>query len=233
MDNQTKGVIGILGGMGPDATITLFHRIVALTDAQKDQDHFRIIIDNNPTIPDRTEALLGRGQSPVSQLQASAQRLQAAGAQVIGMPCNTAHAFFLEIEKTVSIPFLNMVKITQKKTEEQKKKTGKPFFLLATRGTVNTGVFSGLKIPEEKVQKKVQALIYKVKKGGGLREQQEELLEIINQIQEKSEGVVLGCTELSFLFWPPYNEKIKGQTEFIIDPLDLLAKELIKFSRTL
>lgn len=65
---MNQKIIGILGGMGPEATLDLFHKIIKLTPAEKDQDHFRIIIDNNPKIPDRTDAISGTGKDPLPKL---------------------------------------------------------------------------------------------------------------------------------------------------------------------
>ncbi len=228
MKRKNKQTIGILGGMGPDATITLFHRIVAHTRAKKDQDHFHVIVDSNPAIPDRTKALLEKGSSPVPLVAAAAHRLQEAGADIIGMPCNTAHAFFLEITREIKITFVNMVELAQREADRYAKKTGSPCYLFATGGTVNTGIFQGLKTPAEKEQERIQSLIYDVKAGASLKEKQKVLLNLIDDLGEKECGVVLGCTELSFLFRPPYNPPIKHGTGNIIDPLDLLARELIR-----
>ena len=83
--------IGILGGMGPMATVALFQKIVALTKADSDNDHIRIYIDNNPQIPDRTTAIL-KGKDPVPQMLDALRHLEACGADCIVMPCNTAHS---------------------------------------------------------------------------------------------------------------------------------------------
>lgn len=87
-------VIGILGGMGPEATAELFLRIIKATPAQRDQDHLRVIVDNNPKIPDRTAAILGEGQSPLPEMVRTARNLERAGVDFIVMPCNTAHYYY-------------------------------------------------------------------------------------------------------------------------------------------
>ena len=92
-------VIGVLGGMGPEATIDLFQKIVKLTPAKKDQEHIRIIIDNNPKIPDRTKAILYNGENPLPELVKTAQNLERAGADFIIIACNTAHYYFHKIQK--------------------------------------------------------------------------------------------------------------------------------------
>ena len=83
-------VIGILGGMGPEATVDLFRRIIRATPAEKDQDHIRVIVDSNPKIPDRTAAIMGVGPSPLLEMTKTAKNLEKAGADSIIIPCNTA-----------------------------------------------------------------------------------------------------------------------------------------------
>lgn len=105
---MAEKVIGILGGMGPEATIDLFQKIVAATPARIDQEHLRILIDNNPKIPDRTAALLWGGEDPTPLLQSTARNLEHAGADFLVMPCNTAHLFFERILEVVRIPVLHI-----------------------------------------------------------------------------------------------------------------------------
>jgi len=105
---MNQKIIGILGGMGPEATLDLFHKIIKLTYAEKDQDHLRIIIDNNPKIPDRTDAISGTGKDPLPKLIVTAQILEKAGADFIIIPCNTAHYFISEIQQSIKIPILTL-----------------------------------------------------------------------------------------------------------------------------
>jgi aspartate racemase len=104
--------IGVIGGMGPAATVDFFAKLVAATGAERDQDHLRILIDNNPRVPDRNGAIAGIGPSPGPQLAESARGLQRAGADFLVIACNTAHAFQADIEAAVSIPLLSMIDAT-------------------------------------------------------------------------------------------------------------------------
>lgn len=104
--------IGIIGGMGPAATADLFSKLIAATPARRDQDHLHVLIDNNPRIPNRNDAIAGDGPSPGPHLAAGARRLEQAGADVLVMACNTAHAFQPDIEAAVSIPFVSMIDAT-------------------------------------------------------------------------------------------------------------------------
>src|SRR5262245_16312339 len=99
--------IGVIGGMGPAATADLFAKLLAATPAERDQDHLRVLIDNNPHLPDRNAAIAGRGPSPGPHLAESARGLERAGADFLIMACNTAHAFVADIEAAISIPLLS------------------------------------------------------------------------------------------------------------------------------
>src|SRR3989442_4574246 len=106
---MTQKVIGVLGGLGPWATLDFFEKILRLTPAKADQDHLRIIIDNNPKIPDASPGILGEGEDPTPGLIATAQNLQQAGADFLVIPCNTAHFFYDRIVTAVSIPVLHIM----------------------------------------------------------------------------------------------------------------------------
>ena len=129
--------IGILGGMGPLATVNLFKKIIELTDADCDQDNIRIYVDNNTSIPDRTAYILGKGSDPRAQLIVSAKKLEQIGADFIIMPCNTAHYFYDDIAAEINVPFLNMIEETLKNIVEQS--CSKKIGLLATEGNLQFG----------------------------------------------------------------------------------------------
>ncbi|MBI1339901.1 amino acid racemase [bacterium] len=104
--------IGVIGGMGPAATFDFCARLTALAPAARDQDHPRILVDCDPSIPDRNAAARGDGPQPGPVLAAKAADLQAAGAELIVMPCNAAHAYARDIQAAISIPFLDMIDAT-------------------------------------------------------------------------------------------------------------------------
>jgi aspartate racemase len=104
--------VGVLGGLGPAATLDFLAKVLALTDARSDQEHLHLIIDNDPKVPNRNEALAGRGPSSGPALAAMARRLEAAGADFLVMPCNTAHAFAPDIRAATPIPLLSMIEET-------------------------------------------------------------------------------------------------------------------------
>ncbi len=105
--------IGILGGMGPEATVLLMQKIISATPAKDDADHIPLIVDQNPQVPSRIAHLIeGRGDDPGPVLAAMARRLQAAGAEALAMPCNTAHHYAPAIRAAVTIPFIDMVALS-------------------------------------------------------------------------------------------------------------------------
>ena len=107
-----KNTIGIVGGMGPLATCDLFRKIIEVTEAGSDQEHVRVVIDSNTEIPDRTAAILAGGKDPVPELRKSASHLVSIGADLLIMPCNTAHYFYDQVAPTVEVPFLHMIRET-------------------------------------------------------------------------------------------------------------------------
>src|SRR5262249_24822880 len=108
--------VGVLGGMGPAATLDFFARVLAATSAGRDQDHIRLIIDCNPAVPDRNEAVAGKGPSPVPLLSAMAQGLEGAGAELLVMPCNAAHAFLRELAQSTALPIVSIIDVTVEET---------------------------------------------------------------------------------------------------------------------
>jgi aspartate racemase len=133
-------IIGILGGMGPLATADLYTKIIRATPATRDQEHLHVIIDADPTVPDRSAFLRGLGPDPLPKLTAGAQRLERIGAAFIAIPCNTAHAFLPALRERVGIPILDMVAETAARVRRdypQVRRVG----ILATRGTIESGLY--------------------------------------------------------------------------------------------
>ncbi|MCX6094051.1 MAG: amino acid racemase [Candidatus Bipolaricaulota bacterium] len=132
--NRPK-TVGVIGGMGPAATAEFFRRLIAATPARRDDEHLRVLIDSDPRIPGRTAAILHGGPDPAPRLREIARGLEAAGAELLAMPCNTAHAYLDAIRDAVAIPVLDML-------EEATAKIGKgPVGLLATAATVRLGLY--------------------------------------------------------------------------------------------
>ncbi|MCS7198450.1 MAG: amino acid racemase [Candidatus Bipolaricaulota bacterium] len=218
-------VIGILGGMGPAATVELFRRIVALTPAQRDQDHIPIVIDNNPKIPDRGLFILHGGPDPRPALCRSARRLERLGASFIAMPCNTAHVFLPYLKKAVRIPFLDMIAETGQVIAES------TVGLLATETTIRTGLYHavcfargiGVLVPFAHDQARVMEIIYAIKGGSFAVEMKRDLRAIAARLRKRgAQALIVGCTELSLII---------GHGDFdgpIYDALDILARAAVR-----
>ena len=103
------GLIGVLGGMGPLATVDFMQKLLSATPASIDQDHVPVIVSSIPQVPDRTAAFRGDGASPLAAMVASGQRLALAGAGLVVIPCNTAHLWFDEIQRALGLPMLHLV----------------------------------------------------------------------------------------------------------------------------
>ncbi|MHB1394758.1 MAG: cysteate racemase [Clostridia bacterium] len=222
-------VLGIVGGMGPLATVKLLEKIVMLTDAKCDQEHLHILVDNNTLIPDRTSYLIGSGEDPRGYLIHSAKLLCAMGANYLIMPCNTAHYFYSDIVKEINIPFLHMIEETAREiiaSSPQSEMVG----LLATEGTCKTGVYDdifrkyGLKIIKPSIEKQryVSSVIY------GIKENREIDMDAFHKAVEEleaegCESFILGCTELSVLH---VQHQLQGN---FVDPMDIIARSAIRF----
>lgn len=225
--------IGILGGMGPEATVYLFNLIVKGTKAEKDQDHITSIVFNNPKIPDRTDAIVGSGPSPLPYLIEGAKMLETAGADFIVMPCVTAHYFYDEIVKHVSIPFLHLLAEVLRYIKRELGNL-KRLGLLATDGTIQTRLFQDLfekngievAIPKDNDQKLLMKTLYQKKgiKGGYKRHPKKLILEVLKELLQdrQPDGIIAGCTEIPLVL------KQADMDVPFIEPLRILAEESIR-----
>lgn len=223
-------IIGVLGGMGPEATIELLTQIVRRTRAKKDREHLRVIIDNNPKVPDRTAAILHGGESCLPELARSARALKRAGADFIVIPCVTVHYFHGALQKRTSLPVLHIVEETVKRIRKQHPRVRR-IGLLATTGTIQAGLFqkalAGTKLelltPTAAAQTDlVMQAIYSIKADGAndgararVRQAAEELIACGAQI------VVAGCTEIPLVL------KDGDLPVPVVDPIAILAEAAI------
>ncbi len=200
-------VIGVLGGLGPWATLDFFEKLLRVTPAQRDQDHFRILIDNNPKVPDRTPAILGRGDDPTPALIATAKNLERAGADFLVIPCNTAHAFYDRIQAAVSIPILHIMEEVAAAACEAVPGLS-VVGVLATTGTMTAKLYQrafarvGVEVigPEAVGQDRIDRGIYQVKAGEMGPEVTRATVAVAEALVAKgAQALVLGCTELPFV----------------------------------
>ena len=221
-----KKTLGILGGVGPLATMYIGEMLVRLTDADTDQEHINMVITNNTTIPDRTAFILGESaDDPVPYIISDANRLRVAKADVIIMPCNTAHSFYDQIQKESELPIINMIDETAARAKQA---NAQRVGVLATTGTISSGVYQGAcerngmtpVLPDPYIQSLVMSLIYDDVKAGkpADRDKWEEISQAMSEVG--CDVLILGCTELSIV-----RKELK--LEGCIDSLLVLAETAI------
>lgn len=225
---MSKGKLGVIGGMGPQATLQFCQRIIDLTAAHSDQEHLPMLILNDTEMPDRTAALLSGDPAPVTaRLLANARVLESWGATAIAITCNTAHAFLPAIEKELPVPVVNMVTETAAAVEALGcKRVG----ILGTDGTLRTGIYHraleerGIRAvsPPPGAQEQVMDIIYgEIKKG--LPGSEEKFAAADRALRELGcERIVLACTEMStYKDW-------HGLDGFYVDAMDVLARRCVE-----
>ena len=223
-----KKTLGIIGGMGPAATCDLMEEIIALTAAERDQDHIHVVADVNTSIPDRTAAILHGGEDPVPELCRSARRLRDAGAEILLMPCNTAHYFYDSVASAAGIPVLHMPRLTAAVLREAGVKKAA---VLATDGTVQSGVYAdalareGVEpiYPAPAHQALVMRLIYDGVKSRRLPLTEIPAGEILAELRSRgAERFLLACTELPIAF------RTLGLTADCLSPTRVLAFSAVR-----
>lgn len=223
--------VGIIGGMGPLASIDLYKKIVDLTKAKTDQDNIPLIIDNNTLIPDRASFIMGKStKNPLSMLVNSAKFLKNSGCEAVCMACNTAHFFADEIIKQSGANLLHIAKICV--SSLNKNFLGaKNIAVLATTGTIKFKIydnelekfgFNSVEISQS-LQNELMNCIYDGVKAGKIDEYVRNFENIINTI--KADIYLTACTEL-----PIFLPLIKSDKIFV-DPTTELAKAVIEFSK--
>lgn len=222
-------MVGIIGGMGPEATVELMRRVTARTYAEDDADHVHLLVDSNPKIPSRIAHLLeGTGQDPLPEILRVARNLQSAGAQALAMPCNTAHHYAEQIQAAVTIPLLHMVRLTAARIAAAG--SAQRVGLLASTAVLRAGVFArefaahGLDCAIPPRQDTLMALIRDVKRGETGAAAAERLAEIGAELEEQCEILLIACSELSLIA-----AHLASKTR-TLDSLDVLADAVLEFA---
>lgn len=211
--------IGIIGGMGPEATLDLFGKIIQQTKVSKDQDHVHVIIDNDTSIPDRSHYILTGEDNPYPRMLEAANRLSTLNVDYIAIPCNTAHFFYQKLQSDISISIIHMIEETYHYIVKRNMKT---VLLLATLGTYASNLYGPffenacLLEPNDILKESIHKIIYDYKKNGSVKET--DLHEINTHLDALPvDGIILGCTELPMIFKGPK----------FIDPTMILAQACI------
>lgn len=223
MNPVKPSVLGVIGGLGPMATVRFMELVVRMTEAETDQQHLDMIVYNTPSTPDRTGFLLGKSpESPLPAMLRVGQALSKAGAGCIAVPCVTAHAFLHELEAAVGIPVIDGVKeLAVELADRGVKRAG----ILATDGTLQTGLLHRELLahditpltPDAESQMGIMELIYGQIKADRPRDMELFRAAVASLKAQGAQAVILGCTELSLL---------EG-TEDCVDVLKVLARRAI------
>ncbi len=230
---RTRRVLGILGGMGAAAGVRLYERVVALTPAADDAGHLEVVLLADPAVPDRTEAILGRGPDPGPRLEAGVRRLAAAGARTVAVACITAHHWLPRLRRAAPVEVLDAVAETialLRREHRGARRVG----LLATTGTLESGLFqralaaAGRRclVPDPGRQERlVMGAVYGPQglKAGRREPGRRRLLAAVERLREDgAEVVLLACSELPLVL----GDRARGLP--LVDPMEALARRAVR-----
>lgn len=226
-DETTMKTIGVIGGLGPMATARYLEMVTEMTDAERDQEHPRLLLASIPDTPDRTDFILGRSrENPLPAMIQAGKQLVEMGADFMVIPCVTAQYFYDELKEILSVPVISLCgNVAEDIAGKRIRKVG----LLATSGTIESRVLAkeferagvDVVVPEKKEQDLIMTIIYQqIKKGRAINTDM--LLQVRDSLLAKgAEKLILGCTELSFV-------KTKGESDSCyVDVLEVLAQKTV------
>jgi aspartate racemase len=227
-------LVGVLGGMGPSATVDFYDKLVRHTPAGRDQDHLAVVIWADPTVPSRQEALLTNGVDPTPWLEDGVRHLMASGAQLVVAPCNTVHAFLRPLMADQPVEFIDIIDTTVAAIRaRQLRRVG----LLATDGALASGLFqdsldaAGIEwvLPSPEEQRDLMSIVESVKAGRSRPILRDGLEVILANLLERGVGAaVAGCTEVSALFG---GDRPHSEVELIDPALELALETIARATR--
>ena len=201
---NTQKTAGVLGGMGPEATVDFMAKVIALTDASCDQDHVRMLVDHNPHVPNRQDAILGDGEDPGPALAAMAAGLQASGADFLVIPCNTAYVYQDAILAATHIPLISIIGVSVAAVQDSAPGADR-VGLLATDGCLRSGIYqAGLEaaglaaeLPTEEELRELMTLVKSIKAGEHTEETRRAMAALAEALASRGAGAIIaGCTEI-------------------------------------
>lgn len=218
--------LGVIGGMGPLATVKFYDKIVLNTEAYNDNEHIDLIVLNHSTMPDRTKCIIENKDTEfLNEIKKDLEILERIGIDVVAIPCNTSHYFYDEFKNFTNLKIINMIEET---ILEIKRRGIKKVAVFGTLGTLNSKVYNkyakenGIEVKELSLEDKktVMDIIYNIKETNNL--ESKDFVEILNRYcNDKTIGII-ACTELSLLDIP---ENLNT-----IDALDVLVNKSIEYS---
>lgn len=227
-------IVGVLGGMGPAATLDFLAKLQRATPAVADQDHLRLLVDLNPKVPDRNAALAGAGPSPAAVLAGMAAGLEAAGAEGLVMVCNSAHAFAPEVRAALThAPLISLIEETVgavRRDHPGVRRVG----LLAATACLEARLYqdafeaSGIEVvaPTGELRARFMALLYRIKAGDVGPDARAEMRAIAELLAaDGAELIVSGCTEVPLVLGPADLDRP------LVDSTDVLVAATLAFAR--
>ena len=222
-------LVGVIGGMGPDATVDFMSRVLRETPAGKDQDHVRMVVDHNPRIPSRQLAMRGEGENPGPVIASMAERLASAGADFLVMPCNLAHAWQSDIRAATNIPFVSIVDESLR-SAESRIGAESPIGLMTTPGCFKAGLYQHaladagrpaiLQTPDELAE--TMSFVYRIKSGDQSAEVAQGLKDLASRLIDRgAEVLIAACTEFPLVL----NESMFDVA--FVSSTDVLAKKTV------
>jgi len=205
MSKKPHKVLGVLGGMGPAATAEFLRLLAELAGAERDQDHPKILLCSNPQIPDRTAAILWGGEDPAPLILEGLKTIESWGAELLAVPCSTAHVFIDQFREKLQVPLVHIVEETLSLARQRSPEGA---WLIATMATIASGIYSreaqsqryDLLLPDEDVQEELQEIVSLVK-ANHLGESGMAMAEVVRGLQKKRPLPVVGaCTELPLAY---------------------------------
>ena len=218
-----RGVLGVLGGMGPEATVHFLRLLVEMTPARRDQDHVPVVVVSDPRVPDRSEHILRGGPDPVPAMVRGLRLLEAAGVDLVVIPCVTAHAFLERLRGAVSVPIMDILEEAALAVEAiGASRVG----VLATDGALASGVVESrmervgaeLVLPER--QDRVMEAIYRIKAGEKEGPRRALLEEARSMLERGAEVILAGCTEVPLV--------LSRSDVPMVDPMEETARAVLR-----
>lgn len=228
-DILSKKIVGVIGGLGPQATIYFMNLVVKNTFVAKDQDHIDMIVLNHASIPDRTAFVLGKSNDdPTPYLVEDCKKLCELGCDFIVMPCNTAHYFYQKINEVATVPVVNIIRETVLKCEGCKK-----VGIMATDGTLFSNAYQDelnkknitFFVPDQSHQKIIMEYIYDYVKIGKAVDIKQFNSLVQYFLDNDCDKIIIGCTELSIIV-----EDNSIRNDNIVDSLLVLANKTIELA---
>jgi aspartate racemase len=228
--HEHRKIAGVLGGMGPEATVDFMAKVIALTPAEKDQDHIHMLVDHNPKVPNRQAAILAAGEDPAPALISMAQRLETAGAEFLVIPCNTAYVFAGSVAAAVNIPLLSIIDVTVDAIAARDSSIS-AVGVLATDGCLQAGVYQEALqgksmravLPDDDETASFMTLIGKIKAGNKSDAVAARMRELCNALVDRgAQLVIAGCTEIPLVL----DDTMLSVP--LISSTDVLAQETVR-----